>query len=113
MSRLNLLMMIAVFVPIGAAAQSPPAGDAVAGAQKAAMCAGCHTIPGHRNAYPAYRVPKLGGQHAAYIVAALEAYRTGERPHPTMRAVAASLSAQDKADLAAYFSSVSRAQQHP
>jgi cytochrome c553 len=109
MLRLNLLIL-AVLVPIGAVAQSPPAGDAVAGAQKAAMCAGCHPLPGYRNAYPPYRVPKLGGQHAAYIVAALEAYRTGERQHPTMRAVAAGLSAQDRADLAAYFSSASREQ---
>lgn len=98
------LLALAVLVPIGAVAQSPPAGDPVAGEQKATMCAGCHGIPGYRNAYPAYRVPKLGGQHAAYIVAALEAYRTGERQHPTMRAIATGLSAQDKADLAAYLS---------
>ncbi len=78
--------------------------DAEAGRQKASMCLGCHGIPGYRNAYPTYPVPKLGGQHAEYIVSALKAYQSGERTHPTMRAVASTLSEQDMADLAAYFS---------
>jgi cytochrome c553 len=84
--------------------QTAEAGDPEAGRLKASMCQGCHGIPGYRNAYPAYHVPKLGGQHAAYLVSALKAYRSGERSHPTMRAIAASLSDQDIADLAAYFS---------
>lgn len=84
-----------------AAAQT---GDPAAGERKAWTCAGCHGIPGWRNAYPAYHVPKLGGQHAAYIVAALRAYQSGERAHATMHAIAAGLSEQDMADLAAYFS---------
>jgi len=79
------------------------AGDPLAGATKSGMCAGCHGIPGYRNAYPAYRVPKLGGQHADYIVAALKAYRSQQRGHPTMQGIAASLSEQDMADLAAYY----------
>ena len=68
------------------------------------MCVGCHNIPGYKTAFPAvYSVPKLDGQHAAYIVSALRAYKSGERRHPSMRAVAASLSDQDMADLAAFY----------
>jgi cytochrome c553 len=80
-------------------------GDAASGQKKTDMCAGCHEIPGFRTAYPeTYRVPKLVGQNAAYIVSALKAYKAGDRQHPTMRAIAASLSEQDMADLAAYYS---------
>lgn len=79
------------------------AGDPAKGESKASPCAGCHQIPGWRNAYPPYRVPKLGNQHAEYIVAALRAYKAGERPHTTMRAVASGLSQEDMEDLAAYF----------
>ncbi len=81
------------------------AGDAEAGKEKSAMCSGCHEIAGYRTAYPiVYTVPKLGGQSAEYIVAALEAYKSGARKHPSMTAIAATLSAQDMADLAAYYS---------
>src|SRR5258706_9721705 len=80
-------------------------GDAAGGKNKNAMCAGCPGIPGFRTAYPeTYHVPKLGGQKAGYIVNALKAYKAGARQHPTMRAIAASLSEQDMADLAAYYS---------
>ena len=80
-------------------------GDAAAGKNKTAKCAGCHGIAGFRAAYPeTYRVPKLGGQNAGYIVNALKAYKAGDRQNPTMRAIAASLSEQDMADLAAYYS---------
>jgi cytochrome c553 len=80
------------------------AGDAAAGQLKASTCMGCHGIPGWRNASPPYHVPKLGGQHAEYIVSALKAYRDGQRAHPTMHAQATTLSEQDMADIAAYFS---------
>ena len=80
-------------------------GDAQAGAQKVAMCVGCHNIPGYHTAFPqVYRVPKLDGQHAGYIVSALKAYKSGDRHHPSMRAIAASLTDQDMADLGAFFS---------
>jgi cytochrome c553 len=82
-----------------------PTGDAAAGAKKNQMCAGCHGIVGWRTAYPeVYKVPKIGGQHAAYIIKALQEYRSGERSHPSMRAITASLTDQDMADLAAYYS---------
>ena len=89
---------------LGAPAFAADAGDPAAGAGKKSMCAGCHGIPGYHTAYPeVYKVPKLGGQHPAYIVKALTAYKAGERTHPSMRAIAASLSEQDMADLAAYY----------
>jgi cytochrome c553 len=50
-----------------------------------------------------YTVPKLGGQNPNYIVAALKEYKSGERAHSTMQAIAAGLSEQDMADLAAYY----------
>ena len=64
---------------------------------------GCHGIEGYRNAYPSYRVPRLGGQKDEYIVTALTAYRDGKRPHPTMQAQGGSLTDRDIEDLAAYF----------
>jgi len=80
------------------------AGDAVAGKSKVFQCQGCHGIEGWRTAYPqVYRVPKIGGQHEGYVVKALQEYKSGERTHPSMRAIAASLSDQDMADLAAYY----------
>ena len=84
--------------------QATLSGDPVAGQRKTQMCSGCHSIPGWRTAYPeVYSVPKIGGQHPAYIIKALQAYKSGERNHPSMRAIAASLSDQDMADLAAYY----------
>jgi cytochrome c553 len=80
-------------------------GDPEAGKQKTTMCEGCHGIAGYRTAYPVvFTVPKLGGQDAAYIVKALQDYRSGARKHPSMNGIAASLSDQDMADLAAYYS---------
>jgi cytochrome c553 len=84
--------------------QAAPAGDPVAGERKTLTCSGCHGIAGWRTAFPeVYGVPKIGGQHPAYIVKALQEYKSGERSHPSMRAIAASLSDQDMADLAAYY----------
>jgi len=81
-----------------------PAGNAAEGAQKVQMCQGCHGIPGWRTAFPeVYSVPKIAGQHAAYLEKALHEYRDGERSHPSMRAIAASLTDKDIANLAAYY----------
>ena len=80
------------------------AGVAADGHIKTYTCSGCHGIPGYRNAYPSYHVPKIHNQNEAYLVAALTAYRAGERSHPTMRAQGESLSDQDIADIAAYLS---------
>ena len=86
-----------------ARAEDAPAGDAARGAKLGYTCYGCHGIPDYRNAYPGYHVPKIGGQHYAYLVAALGEYRVGARQHPTMKGQASSLSEQDARDLAAYF----------
>jgi cytochrome c553 len=92
-----------------AAAQTaaPPAasGDPALKA-KAAMCAGCHEIPGYQATFPeVHKVPKIAGQSAKYLVAALQAYAKGERKHPTMRSIATSLSDKDMAELAAMYES--------
>ena len=92
-------LALALLVPGVAAAD----GDVEAGRSKAYTCLGCHGVEGYRNAYPSYNVPKLGGQHADYIVSALEAYASGDREHPTMQAHARTLSEEDMEDIAAYF----------
>ena len=82
-------------------------GDSEAGREIAYSCLGCHGIEGYRNAYPSFRVPKLGGQQAAYLEIALRGYRDGTREHPTMVGQAESLSDQEIADVAAYLSGMS------
>jgi cytochrome c553 len=78
------------------------AADAANGKVLAYTCHGCHGVPDYKNAYPSYRVPKLGGQNEAYLVAALNAYANGERPHPTMHAQASTLTPEERADVAAF-----------
>lgn len=80
-------------------------GKAQDGAKKVAMCVGCHGIIGYQASFPEiHKVPKIAGQSAAYITSALTAYKGGDRKHPTMRAIADTLTEQDIADLAAYYS---------
>jgi len=104
MKRISAISLFA-----GLSAMSPLAAQAadanpVVNRDKVSMCIGCHGIPGYKTAFPTtYNVPKLGGQHAAYIVKALQAYKSGDRTHPSMRAIAAGLSEQDMADVAAYY----------
>ena len=82
--------------------QSFAAGVAVRGAVIGETCLGCHGVTSYTNVYPTYKVPKLGGQHEAYIAAALKAYRSGERTHKTMHAQASKMTDQDIADTSAY-----------
>ena len=64
------------------------------------MCVGCHGIVGYKASFTeVYRVPKIAGQSAKYIAAALNAYKTGDRKHPTMRGIAETLTDQDVADI--------------
>ena len=93
-----LCLLLAPFSTVALAEGDPEAGEKLA-----YTCMGCHGIDGYRNAYPSYRVPKLGGQRAGYIESALKAYRSGYRPHPTMQAQGGSLSDQDIEDIAAWF----------
>ena len=86
------LALAALLVPaLASAQQGHPSGVPDDGSQNVQMCIGFHCIP--------------GGQHEAYIVKALQEYRSGSRTHPSMRAIAASLSDKDIADLAAYYAS--------
>ena len=87
------------------AAAPVPKGDAARGAVLSDTCMGCHGIASYRNAYPSFRVPKLGGQHPEYIVIALQGYKNLTRPHKTMHAQAISLSDQDMLDIATFFAS--------
>ncbi len=121
--------LLAVLLPLGAAAQAAtapavpaaPAAPAPATAPAAAVpapltgsydngrvlaytCQGCHGITGYKNAYPSYRVPKIGGQTQQYLSQALSEYRQGKRRHPTMQAQSMSFSEQEIADLAVYLS---------
>jgi cytochrome c553 len=85
-------------------AQDAKVGDAAQGATKAAMCIGCHNLVGYQATFPeVHKVPMIAGQGAKYIAAALTEYQKGDRKHPTMRGIAASLTEQDMADLGAYY----------
>ena len=79
-------------------------GNAKAGEAKIAMCIGCHGIKGYQASFPeVYRVPMISGQNAKYIASSLTAYQKGDRKHPTMRGISASLTEQDIADVSAYY----------
>lgn len=89
-------------------------GDAQAGADKVAMCIGCHGITDYKTAHPqVYRVPKIAGQNAAYLVTSLEGYAKRERKHPSMEGIADTMSAQDMADVAAYYEQLGSAAEAP
>ena len=104
-----LTLLVGFGCSLHAMAQSAQAGE-----KKAAMCIGCHGIPGYKASFPeVYRVPMIAGQNAKYIISALGQYKKGDRKHPTMRAIAASLSDQDMADLAAFYSTEAKAEPVP
>ena len=96
--------LLAVLVLSAAAAAAHAAGDAASGKNKVFQCQGCHGIADWKTAYPeVYRVPKLGGQKPEYIVAALKAYKKGERDFATMRGMVEAMSDKDMEDIAAYY----------
>lgn len=102
MKKLFALLVLAAAA--NAAVSAEVVGDAKAAAAKVAMCIGCHGIAGYKASFPeVYHVPMLGGQSEKYIIAALNAYKKGDRNHPTMQGIAASMSDQDIADVAAYY----------
>jgi cytochrome c553 len=108
MKNTLLLCLALVVVPMLSMAQEVK-GDAGAGGKKIAMCIGCHGLPGYQASFPqVYKVPKIAGQNAKYIAAALNGYRSGDRKHPSMRGIAGSLSDQDIADVAAYYESLGK-----
>jgi cytochrome c553 len=80
-------------------------GNVQAGEKKINMCIGCHGIVGYQASFPQiHKVPKISGQNAEYIVAALTAYKKGDRKHPSMMGIADNLTDQDMADIGAYYS---------
>ena len=100
---LSSIVALAAFTAAGAQAQDVKASPE-AGQKKAAMCIGCHNIPGYQASFPEiHKVPMISGQGAKYIASALNAYKKGERKHPTMRSIAGSLTDQDIADLSAFY----------
>ena len=99
-----LAVLLALAATAPAAQAQASAGDVARGAAKAASCIGCHGIVGYQASFPEiHKVPMIAGQSATYIRSALAAYKAGDRKHPTMRAIADSLTEQDMADLAAYY----------
>lgn len=106
MRSIQFLIAAAGLAALGASAQGAPQGNAEAGKNKVFQCQGCHGIADWKTAFPeVYRVPKLGGQKPAYLVAAMKAYKNGERDFQTMRTMMDPLSDQDMADIAAYYAS--------
>lgn len=104
---LNLSILAAaaaVLLPAGVAHAQDIKGDPEAAKAKISMCTGCHAIAGYRASFPTvYRVPLIAGQKEQYLINALNAYRKGDRDHPTMRGIAGELTDQDIADLAAFY----------
>ena len=100
--RLSVLLGIGLALSVVALAAQAE-GNAVRGKELGYTCHGCHGIANYKNAAPMYSVPKLGGQQAAYMEAALKEYASGDRVHPTMHAHAVSNSEQNRADIAAFF----------
>ena len=101
---LSLSAALVASVTVFAAHAEGVQGDVKAGAAKNAMCIGCHGIVGYQASFPeVHKVPKISGQGGKYIASALNAYRSGDRKHPSMRGIAASLTDQDIADLAAFY----------
>jgi cytochrome c553 len=100
------LLIVSCFALASIAAPAIAKGDPAKGKTLAYTCTGCHGIAEYKNAYPSYRVPKIGGQNEQYLIAALTGYRKQERSHPTMQAQAQSFSDEDIANIAAYLSSL-------
>ncbi|MCQ4166839.1 c-type cytochrome [Tahibacter harae] len=107
MTRSQLLASLLATAAL-AASTAHAAGNKEEGRLKTYTCHGCHGVPGYTNAYPNYHVPRIGGQSYEYLVAALTAYKTGERAHPTMQAQGESLSKQDIEDIAAYLAGLAQ-----
>lgn len=96
--------------PTAPIATASMAATLVPAPEKVAMCRGCHGIAQYRTAYPlVYSVPKLGGQQAAYIVKALQDYKKGLRNHATMQSIAATLTDDEVAAIAAYYAAAQSA----
>src|SRR5712692_4011670 len=95
MKNLHGLAVVLVFAPAALAA------DMEAGKAKVAtVCAACHGASG---VSVSDTIPNLAAQRAGYLEAQLKALKDGSRKNPIMNAIAAQLSADDMANVAAYF----------
>jgi len=107
MKKTPALLLLFLIAALPARAQT---GSAEAAKGKVSMCIGCHGIPMYKTVYPeVYSVPLIAGQSPEYIVKALQAYRTGDRSHPSMQGIAKGLTDQDIADVAAYYGRAGKA----
>jgi cytochrome c553 len=70
------------------------------GQAKTAVCTACHGADGN-SVNPIW--PNLAGQHAQYIVAQLQAYKSGARQNPTMAPMASGLQDADMEEIGAYY----------
>ena len=100
MRILQSLVAAAALTLAHAGAQA--AGDIDAGKAKSAPCVACHGADGNS---PSPTFPILAGQYQDYLIRAMADYKTGKRKNAIMAGFAATLSAQDREDLAAYFAS--------
>ena len=117
-----LALLVTAAASLAPAQLAAAAGDAQAGQRKANICQGCHNLDNFRAVFPeVYRIPRIRGQSAEYIVYALNEYKNSTRfvpaddsarhdldPLMSMTAIAASLTDEDIADLAAYYSSLEK-----
>ncbi|MYN39541.1 cytochrome c [Duganella sp. FT109W] len=110
MKKLTALLVLAAIIPVAhVAVAAEVVGNVQNAKAKIEMCIGCHGIPGYKATFPeVFPVPMIGGQSAKYIESALQDYKKGARKHPSMRGIAASLSDQDIADVAAFYSQQTR-----
>lgn len=101
-SMVGMLVLAASLMMISGPSQATdfPTGNANAGQSKvSAVCAMCHGPDGNSTS-PQY--PKLAGQHANYLEYQLESFQSGQRSSSIMSGMAAMLSKQDIANVAAY-----------
>jgi cytochrome c553 len=101
--RAKALVTVLAFGVVAAGAGRAAAGDVKAGRAKALMCQACHGIDGLSKVPDA---PNIAGQIEPYLVAQLQAFKTGVRKNDAMSVVTPNLSDADIEDLAAYFAAI-------
>jgi cytochrome c553 len=100
---MNRILLTALTIGlIGLAGTARAAGDAAAGKAKATSCGMCHGPTGGGTTMG----PKLAGEDPAKFIAAMNDYRSGKKDNAMMKNAAAQLTADDIANLAAYYSSM-------
>ena len=103
--KLQSIALLSVLCCLSASAASPAEGSAEEGQTKSATCVACHGPNGNS---PNPEWPTIAGQHGPYILKQLQAFKSGARQNPLMSPIAMTLSEDDMADLAAYYSTQTR-----